>query len=104
MAASRPGLDLSRVVVEPPRDAAHGDLSTNAAMVIAKPARTNPRQLADLIVADLATDPRLVDVSVAGPRLYQHDAGAGRPARGSSRGARRPLKGSGAAPSGRGGR
>jgi arginyl-tRNA synthetase len=61
------GLDLSRIVVEPPRDAAHGDLSTNAAMVVAKPAGTNPRALADAIVADLRTDPRVANATVAGP-------------------------------------
>ncbi|WP_375461594.1 arginine--tRNA ligase [uncultured Enterovirga sp.] len=60
-------IDLSRVVVEPPRDSAHGDLATNAALAIAKPARMNPRALADLLVADLATDPRVVEASVAGP-------------------------------------
>ena len=43
-------LDLSRVAVEPPRDAAHGDMATNAAMVLAKPAGLNPRALAELLV------------------------------------------------------
>ncbi|MGO4704271.1 arginine--tRNA ligase [Microvirga sp. 2MCAF38] len=61
------GLDASRVVVEPPRDPSHGDLATNAAMVLAKEARTNPRALADLIVADLKNDPRVTKVEVAGP-------------------------------------
>src|SRR3954470_18027751 len=61
------GLDASRVVVEPPRDAAHGDLATNAAMVLAKEARMNPRALADLIAAELREDPRLTKVEVAGP-------------------------------------
>ena len=61
------GLDLGRVVVEPPRDPSHGDLSTNAAMVLAKEARTNPRALADLIAADLRDDPRVDKVDVAGP-------------------------------------
>lgn len=42
-------LDLSRVVVEPPRDPAHGDLSSNVAMVLAKPARSNPRALAEMV-------------------------------------------------------
>jgi len=60
-------LDISRAVVEPPRDAAHGDLATNAAMVLAKPAGTNPRALAEKIVTDLATDPRIVAAEVAGP-------------------------------------
>ena len=61
------GLDMSRVVVEPPRDASHGDLATNAALVLAKEARMNPRSLADLIVGDLKDDPRLTSVDVAGP-------------------------------------
>lgn len=61
------GIDVSRVLVEPPRDASHGDLATNAAMVVAKAARMNPRELAGLIVADLKTDPRVTSVSVAGP-------------------------------------
>ncbi|NIX77236.1 arginine--tRNA ligase [Microvirga terricola] len=61
------GLDVSRVVVEPPRDPSHGDLATNAAMVLAKEARMNPRALADLLVAELQTDPRVTKVDVAGP-------------------------------------
>ncbi|TDR94716.1 arginine--tRNA ligase [Enterovirga rhinocerotis] len=61
------GLDLSRVLVEPPRDPSHGDMATNAAMAIAKPARMNPRALADLLAEDLRTDPRITEVSVAGP-------------------------------------
>lgn len=61
------GLDASRVVVEPPRDPSHGDLATNAAMVLAKEARMNPRALADLIAADLRNDPRVAKVDVAGP-------------------------------------
>ncbi len=60
-------LDHSRVVVEPPRDPSHGDLATNAAMALAKDARMNPRQLAELIVAELAADPAVASVSVAGP-------------------------------------
>ncbi|MCC5977847.1 MAG: arginine--tRNA ligase [Salinarimonas sp.] len=60
-------LDISRAIVEPPRDPAHGDLATNAAMVLAKPAGTNPRALAQKIVADLDTDPRIVSAEVAGP-------------------------------------
>ncbi len=61
------GLDVSRVVVEPPRDPSHGDLATNAAMVLAKEARMNPRAMADLIAADLRSDPRVTKVDVAGP-------------------------------------
>ena len=54
------GLDLARVVVEPPRDPTHGDLATNAAMVLAKEARTNPRALGEALAAELRADPRIV--------------------------------------------
>ena len=47
------GLDRSAISVEPPRDPAHGDVATNAAMVLSKPAGMNPRALADLLVAEL---------------------------------------------------
>ncbi|MGQ0446314.1 MAG: arginine--tRNA ligase domain-containing protein, partial [Beijerinckiaceae bacterium] len=63
-------LDLARFVVEPPRDPAHGDLSTNAAMVFAKEARphfANSRQLATEIAASLAGDPMVAEAEVAGP-------------------------------------
>lgn len=61
------GLDRRNVTVEPPRDTTHGDLATNAAMVLAKPAATNPRALADKIVAHLADLSEVASVSVAGP-------------------------------------
>ncbi|MFT0893248.1 arginine--tRNA ligase [Pseudochelatococcus sp. G4_1912] len=61
------GLDLSRVVVEPPRDPAHGDLATNAAMVLAKPAQTNPRALAELFVAALTQVDGVTSAEAAGP-------------------------------------
>jgi arginyl-tRNA synthetase len=61
------GIDLSRVVVEPPRDAAHGDMATNAAMVLAKEARAKPRDLAEQIAARLRTDDLISSVEVAGP-------------------------------------
>ena len=48
------GIDLSRVVVEPPRDACHGDMATNAAMVLAKEAKAKPRDLAEQIAAQTA--------------------------------------------------
>jgi arginyl-tRNA synthetase len=63
-------LDLARFVVEPPRDPAHGDLATNAAMVYAKEARgafASPRQLATEIAAALANDPSVAEAEVAGP-------------------------------------
>ena len=61
------GLDLGRVVVEPTRDPAHGDLATNAAMVLAKEAGTNPRALAALLVEELSRDPEIVSAEIAGP-------------------------------------
>src|SRR5215211_4646386 len=61
------GLDTGRVVVEPPRDASHGDLATNAALVLAKEVKSNPRALAELIAADLREDPRVTKAEVAGP-------------------------------------
>lgn len=61
------GLDLSRVVVEPPRDMSHGDLATNAAMVLAKEAKINPKALAALIAAPLGQIEGVASVEVAGP-------------------------------------
>src|SRR6476619_1558758 len=61
------GIDLSRVVVEPPRDAAHGDMATNAAMVLAKDAKAKPRDLAEQIAARLRADDLIASVDVAGP-------------------------------------
>ena len=60
-------IDQSRVVVEPPRDAAHGDMATNAAMVLAKDAGRKPRELAEAIAAKLRNDALLDKVEVAGP-------------------------------------
>ncbi|MDR7032788.1 arginine--tRNA ligase [Mesorhizobium sp. BE184] len=60
-------LDLSRVAVEPPRDASHGDLATNAAMVLAKPAGKNPRALAERLVEALKGDGDVASAEVAGP-------------------------------------
>src|SRR3982074_2039144 len=66
--AGWPGnVDLSRVVVEPPRDASHGDMATNAAMVLAKEAKTKPRDLAEAIAAKLRADDLIASVDVAGP-------------------------------------
>ena len=61
------GLSRANVTVEPPRDASHGDLATNAAMVLAKPARTNPRALAEAIAAELGRLDEVASVAVAGP-------------------------------------
>lgn len=61
------GLPRKAVTVEPPRDPAHGDLATNAAMVLAKPAKTNPRALAEKIVARLSALDEVAEASIAGP-------------------------------------
>ena len=61
------GLDLGRVVVEPTKDPAHGNLATNAAMVLAKEAGTTPRALAGLLVEELARQPDIVSAEIAGP-------------------------------------
>ena len=61
------GLDLSRVVVEPPRDASHGDMATNAAMVLAKEAKAKPRDLAEKIAEKLLADDLIEKVDIAGP-------------------------------------
>jgi arginyl-tRNA synthetase len=61
------GLDLSRVLVEPPRDPSHGDLATNAALVLAKEAKQNPKALGEALAAELRADPRILEASVAGP-------------------------------------
>ena len=61
------GLSFDAVTVEPPRDAAHGDMATNAAMVLAKPSKCKPRDIAEKLAALLSADPRLALVEVAGP-------------------------------------
>jgi len=61
------GTSYANVAVEPPRDASHGDLATNAAMVLAKQAKTNPRALAEQIVAKLGDDPQVQSADIAGP-------------------------------------
>src|SRR6201987_3973916 len=61
------GADLSRVVVEPPKESSHGDMETNAAMVLAREARTKPRELAEKIAAGLRADSLIASVEVAGP-------------------------------------
>jgi arginyl-tRNA synthetase len=60
-------LDLARVAVEPPRDPAHGDLSTNAAMVLAKAAKMPPRDLAQKLAARLGKESDITAADVAGP-------------------------------------
>ena len=61
------GLDTSAVTVEPPRDPAHGDMATNAAMVLAKPAGQKPREIAEALATRLRADPRVSSAEVAGP-------------------------------------
>jgi arginyl-tRNA synthetase len=61
------GLSFDNVAVEPPRDALHGDMATNAAMVLAKPAKSNPRAIAQSLADKLSADPRIDSVDVAGP-------------------------------------
>ena len=61
------GLNTDNVTAEPPRDASHGDMATNAAMVLAKPARMKPRDIADNLATKLADDPRITSAEVAGP-------------------------------------
>ena len=61
------GLSFDNIAVEPPRDAAHGDMATNAAMVLAKPAAKKPRDIAELLVARLSQDRRITVAEVAGP-------------------------------------
>jgi arginyl-tRNA synthetase len=71
------GLNRQSITVEPPRDASHGDMATNAAMVLAKPAGTNPRALAELLAVRLREMPEVETVDIAGPgfinmRLVPH--------------------------------
>ena len=61
------GLPLHAITVEPPRDAAHGDMATNAAMVLAKPAKNNPRKIAEMIAPMLDSHPHVASTEIAGP-------------------------------------
>ncbi|MFC6638403.1 arginine--tRNA ligase [Sulfitobacter sp. JBTF-M27] len=61
------GLNFDPITTEPPRDPAHGDMATNAAMVLAKPAKMKPRDIADALAGKLADDPRITSAEVAGP-------------------------------------
>ena len=62
-----PGMPRAAITAEPPRDATHGDLATNAAMVLAKPAGMNPRALAEALVAELTKLPEVAEAGIAGP-------------------------------------
>ncbi len=61
------GLNVAPVTVEPPRDASHGDMATNAAMVLAKPAGLAPSVIAQALAAELTRDPRIHSADIAGP-------------------------------------
>ena len=61
------GLETRNVTVEPPRDVAHGDMATNAAMVLAKPAKMSPRDIAQALADVLVKDSRIAAATVAGP-------------------------------------
>ena len=61
------GLNTDPITTEPPRDPAHGDMATNAAMVLAKPAKQKPRDIAEALASKLAADPRIDTAEVAGP-------------------------------------
>ncbi|HEY6980817.1 arginine--tRNA ligase [Reyranella sp.] len=61
------GLDFSAITAEPPRDPAHGDIATNAAMVLAKVARKKPRDIAEVLLVRLKANPDVVDAATAGP-------------------------------------
>lgn len=61
------GLSLSAINAEPPKDASHGDIATNAAMVLAKPAGKNPRELAGWLVEKLSAHPAIAKADIAGP-------------------------------------
>ena len=60
-------LDLSKLAAEPPRDPSHGDIAINAAMVLAKPAGTNPRALAELLIVKLSAVKDIASLAIAGP-------------------------------------
>ncbi|MEL6170550.1 MAG: arginine--tRNA ligase [Pseudomonadota bacterium] len=70
------GLDFANVAVEPPRDAAHGDMATNAAMVLAKPAGMKPRDIAEVLATHLTSDTRIESADVAGPGFLNLRLGA----------------------------
>src|SRR5471032_3352683 len=61
------GLSFAAITAEPPRDPAHGDIATNAAMVLAKPAGKNPREIAELLAAALRLHQSVTAATVAGP-------------------------------------
>ena len=70
------GVDPARITVEPPRDASHGDMATNAAMVFAKDAGKKPRELAEKYAEAFRGDDLFAKVDIAGPGFHQSDAEA----------------------------
>src|SRR5450432_3389411 len=62
-----PGIDQSRITVEPPRDPSHGDWATNVAMVLAKEAGRKPREIADAYAEQLRKVDSVASAEVAGP-------------------------------------
>ncbi|MDA7424175.1 arginine--tRNA ligase [Thalassococcus lentus] len=72
-----PDANLDPITVEPPRDAAHGDMATNAAMVLAKPLRQKPRDIAETLAAVLVKDDRIASAEVAGPGFLNLRLAAG---------------------------
>ena len=82
------GLDYSRIVVEPPRDPTHGDMATNAAMVLAKDAGKKPRELAEAIAEKLRADALIDEGRGRGAGLHQSHAQARGLDRRAARGAR----------------
>jgi arginyl-tRNA synthetase len=71
------GLNFAPITAEPPRDASHGDMATNAAMVLAKPAKMKPRDIADALAEKLGMDARVTSVEVAGPGFLNLRLAAG---------------------------
>ena len=71
------GLDYANVTVEPPRHAAHGDMATNAAMVLSKPAGLKPCDIAEALAAKLRADNRISEAEVAGPGFLNMRLDAG---------------------------
>src|ERR1700744_3598445 len=67
VAEINPAWNLDRVTVETPKDPSHGEMATNAAMVLAKEAGMNPRQLAEQIAEKLRAQPMIAEVTLAGP-------------------------------------
>ncbi|MEP6149534.1 MAG: arginine--tRNA ligase, partial [Nisaea sp.] len=61
------GMDISRAGVEPPRDPSHGDIATNAAMVLAKPAKMKPRDIAELLIVKMRAWDEVSEAEIAGP-------------------------------------